>query len=83
MKIEYSGRSSLTISEVGKDPVTYEVGNDFGAAIDKTFIKAVKKGDQSLLRTSYADACRSLAVPLAANEAMETGQVVKPAKFKD
>ncbi len=83
MKIEYSGRSSLTITQVGKEPVTYEVGNNFLGDIDKTFIKAVKKQDQSLLRSSYVDACRSLAVPLAATESMETGQVVKPATFKD
>ncbi|MCD6360903.1 MAG: Gfo/Idh/MocA family oxidoreductase [Armatimonadetes bacterium] len=84
MKIEYSGRSSLTVTEVGKDPVTYNVGNNFLLEIDKTFIKAVKKQDQSLLRSSYADACRSLAVPLAANESMENGgEVVKPAKFPD
>ncbi len=83
MKIEYSGRSSLTVTEVGKDPVTFGVGNNFLLDIDKTFIKAVKKGDQSLLRSTYADACRSLAVPLAATESMETGEIVKPAKFKD
>lgn len=83
MKIEYAGRSKLTVSEAGKEPQVYEVGNNFLGDIDKTFIKAVKKGDQSLLKSSYADACRSLAVPLAANESIETGEVVKPVAFKD
>ena len=81
MKIEYAGRRSLTITEVGKEPVNYTVGNNFLLDIDKTFIKAVKQQDQSLLRSSYADACRSLAVPLAASESIETGQVARPAKF--
>ena len=35
------------------------------------------KGDQSLLKSSYADAAKSLAVVLAANESMKTGQAVK------
>jgi len=83
MRIEYAGRSSLTISEVGQEPVTHSVGNDFLKEIDKTFIKAVTKQDQSLLRTSYTDACRSLAIPLAANESIETGQAVAPARFED
>lgn len=83
MKIEYAGRSSLTISEAGKAPKTFTVGNNFLLDIDKTFIKAVKAGDQSLLKTSYADACRSLAIPLAANESIATGKAVKPAKFED
>lgn len=83
VKIEYAGRRSLTVTEVGKEPVTYQVGNDFLFEIDATFIKAVKKQDQSLLRSSYTDACRSLAVPLAANESIETGQVAKPARFTD
>ena len=83
VKLEYAGRRSLTVTEVGKDPVTYTVGNEFLPEIDKTFIKAVKKQDQSLLKSSYADACRSLAVPLAANESIETGEVAKPAEFSD
>ena len=83
LKIEYAGRSKLTVTEAGKEPQTYEVKNNFLGDIDKTFIKAVKQEDQSLLRSSYADACRSLAVPLAANESIETGDVAKPATFKE
>jgi myo-inositol 2-dehydrogenase / D-chiro-inositol 1-dehydrogenase len=83
MKIEYAGRSKLTVSEVGKDPVVYDVGNNFLADIDETFIKAVKKGDQSLLKSSYAGACRSLAIPLAANESIESGAAATPVKFSE
>jgi len=45
--------------------------------IDDAFIAAIKKGDQSLLKSSYADAAKSLAVVLAANKSMETGETVK------
>ncbi len=82
MKIEYAGRSKLTITEAGQAPVEYSVGNNFLLDIDKTFIKAVRAGDQSLLKSSYADACRSLAVPLAASDSIATGQVATPAQFK-
>ena len=82
-RIEYAGRSQLAVLQAGKEPKVYDAKNNFLMDIDKTFIKAVKSQDQSLLKSSYTDACRSLAVPLAANESMETGQAVKPAEFED
>lgn len=39
------------------------------------FIKAVKKNDQSMVRTDYADAVKTLAATLAANKSLETGKV--------
>ena len=39
------------------------------------FIKAVEANDQSKVRSSYADAYKTLAVTLAANRSLETGQV--------
>lgn len=81
-KIQYAGRSSLTVTQ-GAKAKTISVGNNFLMDIDKTFVNAVKKQDQSLLKSSYADACRSLAVPLAANESIKTGKAVAPAKFED
>lgn len=41
------------------------------------FVKAVKANDQGLVRSSYADAYKTLAVTLAANRSLETGQVEK------
>jgi len=74
---EYAGRSSLTIRKPGREPEFFKVAKDPGMAIDTTFINAIKKGDQSLLKSSYADAAKSLAVCLAANESMASGQAVK------
>ena len=39
------------------------------------FIKAVETNDQGLVRSSYADAFKTLAVTLAANRSLETGKV--------
>ncbi|MXV73608.1 Gfo/Idh/MocA family oxidoreductase [Candidatus Poribacteria bacterium] len=44
------------------------------------FIKAVDANDQGLVLSPYADAAKSLAVTLAANRSLETGQVEQVAK---
>ena len=44
------------------------------------FINAVDANDQGLVLSSYADAAKSLAVTLAANRSLETGQVEQVAK---
>lgn len=43
------------------------------------FLRAVESSDQSLIRSSYADAARSLAVTLAANASLRSGQPEKVA----
>ncbi len=73
----YQERGSLTILRAGKDPEVVAQKNDYGTAIDKAFIDAIVKNDQSLLKSSYGDAVKSLAIVLAANESMATGQAVK------
>jgi myo-inositol 2-dehydrogenase / D-chiro-inositol 1-dehydrogenase len=74
---QYAGRSSLTITRPGADPEFIKKETDEGMAIDTAFINAIKKGKQELVKSSYADAVKSLAICLAANESMKTGQVVK------
>lgn len=54
-----------------------KAGNEYGFAEDRTFIDAVKKGDDSAVRSTYPDSVKSLAVCLAANEAMASGGKVK------
>jgi predicted dehydrogenase len=41
------------------------------------FMQAIETNDQSLIRSNYADAVKTLAVTLAANRSLETGQVEK------
>ena len=43
---------------------------------DRTFVSAVAAGDARAIRSTYADAVRTLRVTLAANESMATGQAV-------
>jgi myo-inositol 2-dehydrogenase/D-chiro-inositol 1-dehydrogenase len=89
MRIEYAGRKQVTVLEPEKEPVVTQVGNTPGLDFDATFMKAVAAADkdakaaQAMLKSSYADACRSLAVPLAANESIATGAIVEPVKFED
>jgi predicted dehydrogenase len=45
--------------------------------IDHAFIEAIRLHDQSILLTSYADAVKTLAVTLAANESAQTGKPVQ------
>jgi predicted dehydrogenase len=45
--------------------------------LGREFLRALETGDRSRLRQDYADAARSLAVCLAANESAQTGQVVR------
>ena len=41
------------------------------------FVKAVETNDQSLVRSGYADALKTLAVTVAANRSLQTGKVEK------
>ncbi|NUQ00388.1 MAG: Gfo/Idh/MocA family oxidoreductase [Armatimonadetes bacterium] len=45
--------------------------------IDEGFVEAVATGDGASIRSTYADAVRSLEVTLAANESAATGKVVE------
>lgn len=74
---EYTERTSLRIRRGNREEHSYPTGNDYGQEIDEAFIAAVKKQDQSLLKSSYEDAARSLAIVLAANESMTQGECVK------
>ncbi len=74
--LEYTERKSLRIVHSDGDEEFITVKIDPVTAIDDAFIAAIKAGDQSLIRSSYADAAKSLEVVLAANESMETRQAI-------
>jgi predicted dehydrogenase len=50
---------------------------DQSLAHDRAFLDAVRKGDPTAVRSPYPDAYKSLLLAHAANQSMETGQVVK------
>ena len=44
--------------------------------LDRAFLNAVRTGDASGVRSPYPDALKSLELGFAANESMESGQVI-------
>ncbi len=76
--VNYAERGPITVHEAGKKkPKVLGVRNNPSLDLDKAFINAVKKQDQSVLKSDYADAARTLEVCLAANKSLATGRVVK------
>jgi predicted dehydrogenase len=72
--------------ELGFDTLRVVQGNreetirgtrDCRVAQNEAFIKAVRDGDRSGILSDYADGVKSLAVSLAANQSIATGQAVK------
>lgn len=48
-------------------------GDDYPLTQLQTFCDAIATGDRTPIRSTYADACRTLAVALAANRSVDTG----------
>ncbi len=61
----------------GGESIVYRQEGDAGILCDRTFIEAVISGDGSKIRSSYADAFKSVSFTLACNKSMETGMPVK------
>jgi len=75
-RIEYVERQSVTVREASR---TEEIRNvaDYGQAIDEAFIGAVRsKGKENKVLSPYDDACKSLALSLAVDRSLATGQAV-------
>jgi predicted dehydrogenase len=73
-RIELIG-DTLRIRDGSVEEVRAE--EDWYGEVDRAFIEAVHTGDASLIRSSYRDAMKTLAVTLAINESAEKGEVVK------
>lgn len=78
--IAYQERTSVKITEP-HCTIEMKNGNDFGFAEDRTFIDAVASGDGSAIRSTYPDAVKSLALSLAANKSLDTGEPVAIDRF--
>jgi myo-inositol 2-dehydrogenase/D-chiro-inositol 1-dehydrogenase len=73
--IRYILRQSVEFDTGGKK-VTYYRQVEQGLIEDRTFLDAVKANNPSLVRSPYADACKSLALTLACNESIATGKEI-------
>lgn len=67
--------------ERGTVQVTINGEPDIFKLEDRTFLDAVKKGDQSIVKSDYADALKTAAVTIAALSSLETGQSLSVAKL--
>lgn len=47
--------------------------NDYGQECDEAFLDAIMEGDQSLVMSPYADACKTLELVIGATESMRRG----------
>ena len=54
-----------------------QVENDYFQDLDNAFIDAVRKKDESALKSTYADAVKTQEVVMAVNRSLETGEVVQ------
>lgn len=64
------------VGKVGEQSVNIDSPSSYYQDEIKGFVEAVKTHNQSLLRSPYQDACQSLAVCDAANQAIATGGFV-------
>lgn len=74
--VEYTERQKVKINYGNKIEEIYERG-DLLVKEDKAFIEAVKTKNQSLIKSSYEDAYKSLVFTLTANQSMEKNKPVK------
>lgn len=73
--LEYDLRNSLTIyTSAGMEKIQRQ--NDQSYDHDRAFLDAVRLGDPTAVRSSYADAYKTLILSQAANDSMESGKVV-------
>lgn len=70
--------NSLIIKQGEQGTHTFQHHNDPYLDEDVAFIKAVKLGRRTGIRSTYADAIKTLRVTLAANQSAKTGKPVKP-----
>ncbi|MFI3326988.1 MAG: Gfo/Idh/MocA family oxidoreductase [Clostridia bacterium] len=72
---DYRLRNNLITKTAGKI-TDVKRGVDQNYLLAKDFIKAVKLGDPTIVRSPYEDGLKSLKLAFAANQSMETGEVI-------
>ena len=74
-EVDYQLRNNVTF-KTKNETLNYLRVEDHGVAEDRAVIDAIKAHDQSLIRSPYRDACKTLRLTLACNESIFTGQVI-------
>ncbi len=73
--IRYILRQSVEI-DTGNRTEIFRKEVDQGITEDRTFLDAIKTNNPALVKSPYADACKSLALTLACNESIATGKEI-------
>jgi predicted dehydrogenase len=73
--VHYDLRKTVFLKDKNGE-VTYNRACDQNALIDRGFIDAVKTGDRSTIRSSYADAIKTLRLCMACQESADSGKVI-------
>lgn len=76
LKVEYALRSSVRLSS-NREVRELRHRNDNDLECVRAFVEAVRTGDRQGIRSPYGDAVRSLELPLAGQQSIESGQVVR------
>ena len=75
MVLDYRLRNNLIIrTEHETRDIARQVDQTY--LLDKAFVEAIATGDASGIRSPYGDALKSLELGFAANQSMESGQVI-------
>ncbi len=75
LRIEYALRGSVRLT-TREETREKRHRNDSDLECVRTFVDAVRTGDASAVRSPYGDAVKSLELPLAGQQAIETGRTV-------
>jgi predicted dehydrogenase len=73
-RLTWDMANNRLVGKVGEEPVEIREQDDCYRTEVEGFLEAVSAGDQSRIRSSYADSVRTLAVALAAAQSLETGE---------
>jgi len=76
--IRYCNDKEVKILKKNEEPKIYSSTQNSSLEMYRSFIKAIKENDKSLVPTNYEDAYKSALLSLAANESARIGKPVNP-----
>ncbi|HZT41348.1 MAG TPA: Gfo/Idh/MocA family oxidoreductase [Chthonomonadaceae bacterium] len=71
------GHDAKIYTQGEKEPESIQSGEEIFGVEDRAFLDAVRTGDRSLIKCTYADGVKTTLLALAANESVATGKPVK------
>lgn len=77
-RLHFDRDGSVTVYPEPGERMAFEERSNIAEAIDDAFIKAVRTGDRSHIRSEFRDGLITCSVTMAANESARTGQPVVP-----